>query len=313
MCVKPSAEVMAARHEAAMEARKIEEAAMLAHLRRIKPRYESNERSFAPLVERELAQRGLDLLKTRRAGMKFDARNTIILNWIECILEARINPVEIPIPVLLEGDHVSTNQEIFNAITDYVQIVKPQDKPYAYRPKWTELSIYELGLSMYEWDKADWFMAIYMTVMVIAIAYVAITTIGIPFCIFCVLVVLTVVLSGTPYVILARLGFLPDRKVDDDLRVIKPFEPDSGDPNKIMFRNIWDVGFIMEPGWSSLFFRRTRKGIRKFPRLSMDEEASDVFDLVRFQFKEEQRTFKDAWKELEQNSEWTYHEPFFYD
>jgi hypothetical protein len=103
-----------------------------AYLRQVKMYYESVEEPFIPAAAQELAKSGLNLLKINREEREFSPRDTIILNWTECILEAQVNRVEVPIPVLLSGDYVFENADILNCIIDYVQSVKGLDKPYRY-------------------------------------------------------------------------------------------------------------------------------------------------------------------------------------
>jgi hypothetical protein len=219
------------------------------------------------VTEQELATaaRGLELLKEKRKGKEFNARDTIILNWIECILEARLNPVEITVamPCGRECERI----HLFTAIVKYVQQVKPCHKRYR-RQRIKRYTSYNrddylimgtvLGVCWFVIATEAWIVLLYLS----AVALVIFLFYG----------VLLYSISGK---------------------------------NRVICTNVWDLSCALITSSLADIAIIDKKGFLilkdvAFPVLDVKEKNSDIFDLVGYFERDDCRlTFKQVWEKME--------------
>jgi hypothetical protein len=77
----------------------------------------------------ETTKRALDTLQAKRVGQEFNERDTLILDWVECVLKERITPVEVVMELPTDNGYLQFDT-IFRGIQKYVQDVKLQGEPY---------------------------------------------------------------------------------------------------------------------------------------------------------------------------------------
>jgi hypothetical protein len=87
------------------------------------------KKSAIDCVGVETVKRALDMLQAKRVGQEFNDRDTLILNWVECVLRELITPVEVVMELPTDRGELQP-AVVFRGIQNYVQDVKLRGEPY---------------------------------------------------------------------------------------------------------------------------------------------------------------------------------------
>jgi hypothetical protein len=248
--------------------------------------------------ELETAARGLRLLKARRTDKEYDARDTFILDWLECILEERLEPVEVTVEIPVT-DESFYRKDIVQIIVDHVQARKPRPEKYELPPP----------------EKKKWEIGNVIENVLGVIGLVAVAALAIGACIAD-LRCIPIVLAFIGFFVVLDLYNRRSTLKEEKLKVKWP-------PLKLKFTNILEINDVLEspPVWSdnlviSSWWDRYISDIcheewdssrivttlddRQFPRLEIAERDPDIFNLIRFYQRDGSlTTFKEVWEETE--------------
>jgi hypothetical protein len=225
------------------------------------------------------AARGLELLKERRKGKEFNARDTIILNWIECILEARLNPVEI----LMEAESRYGRADLFVCVVDYTRRIKTRRKQYRYPP----VSSF---FSLNTWNRDDLFLFIAILICFGCILFMLVTA-PVQF--------IGSIVAGLIGVIVC-VGFMnwvTGGKFEEAESVSCCRSTGRVQHDLVSFTDIWDASnalITMSPNDNFL-----ASSGEKFPIFNIAEDSNDIFNLIGFYRGTERTTLKQVWGEIE--------------
>jgi hypothetical protein len=251
--------------------------------------------------ELETAARGLRLLKARRTDKEYNARDTFILDWLECILEERLEPVEVTVEIPIKDENIY-RKDVVQIIVDYVQARKPRLEKYELPPP----------------EKVKWEIGNVIENVLGVIGLVVVAAFAIAVCI--------VDLRCIP-IVLAFIGFfvgldIYNRRValkEEELKIKWP-------PLKVKFTNILEINDVLRQppvrvhnsvvsGWHNQYIADICHGEwdssriittlddRQFPRLEIEKGDPDIFNLIRFYQRDGSlTTFKGVWEKTENRS-----------